>query len=177
MTYSYFDTEEGRDAVLESASALKSIAKSLQTLCEKAEEKPDATATEEIDVSEPYHTEKVYVVTETYRSPEEDLYDINTAIDKGVRVFYTLKDAEVFLCTQWHEYILDTLENSGIDTSEFQDLDEEEFARKVNSLDSDLRASFGAYGDSLLCAVAAKRDHYSDDIYRIDWELREKLIF
>lgn len=177
MSYSYFDTEEGRDAVLTSAYALKSIAKSLQTLCEKHEEKPDVAATDEIDVSEPYHTEKVYVVTEIHRIPEEDLYDVNTAIDKGVRVFFTLKDAEVFLCTQWHEYILDTLENSGIDTSEFQDLDEEEFARKVNGSGSGLRASFGAYGDCLLCAVAAKRDHYSDDIYRIDWELREEMIF
>ena len=36
MSYSYFDTEEGRDAVLTFAYALKSIAKSLQTLCEKA---------------------------------------------------------------------------------------------------------------------------------------------
>lgn len=169
MSYSYFDTEEGRDAVLTSAYALKNIAKSLQTLCEKEDHAPDA---DEVDTSKPYHTEKVYVVIETHKDPEEDLYDINTASHKGVRVFYTLKDAEDFLCTQWHEYILDALENRGIDTSEFWDLDEEEFARKVNDSGSGIKASFGSF-----YAAAVKIGHHSDDIYRIDWELREETIF
>lgn len=143
MNYSYFDTEEGREMVINSVLALKKIADNLEKI---------AACTDPIK-QHVYLMEKITACKDPIKQYVYLLSYSDSDSNAWTTVHKRMEDAIESLRNEWYAALAD----EGVELDKFDRLDDETLAQHISQAEGNIKTSFHISEGSAYAEVYGKR--------------------